>query len=320
MPVSVHGQSWGNVNEEVIVGIELEEEACEVDEDEDDQGITAEPKKIRCFKIAINPAVQPFTLMGDQSDGDCHQGRIRLGGHGLEFLRMEPESINWGKKQKLNTQDEQKIAEQTTEKGALDEVKVAPSESDPGNDKLDNIPQAHVQQSTDRLTSPQCDLFGSESQETAHGQARMLEHQAVKPVLRDRRGSIRGEITTVVSVGLGGLNAFARVTRFTEEADQQRALIEMHGLYCFPHPMRISPATTKRKGQQATVPVFPVPTQYASLDLQTTLSLPLMPTPMMTKGISGLLAMSSTPTSGSSNYRGPRLPSSHLYLVLSILT
>jgi len=35
--------------------------------------------------------------------------------------------------------------------------------------------------------------------------------------------------------------------RFTEEADQQRALIEMHGLYCLSRPMRISPATAKHK-------------------------------------------------------------------------
>ncbi|KAJ7880703.1 hypothetical protein B0H13DRAFT_1630297, partial [Mycena leptocephala] len=33
--------------------------------------------------------------------------------------------------------------------------------------------------------------------------------------------------------------------RFTDEADQQRALIEMHGLYCLSRPMRISPATAK---------------------------------------------------------------------------
>ena len=94
----------------------------------------------------------------------------------------------------------------------------------------------------------------------------------------------------------------------------------MHGLYCLSRPsasirsrsglnlahisstlVRISPATAKHKGQQATAPPFPVPSQYASPDLQTTLSLPPMPTPMTTQSISGPLATSSTPTSGSNN-------------------
>ncbi|KAJ7877583.1 hypothetical protein B0H14DRAFT_3782774 [Mycena olivaceomarginata] len=35
--------------------------------------------------------------------------------------------------------------------------------------------------------------------------------------------------------------------RFTDEADQQRALIQMHGLYCLSRPMRICPATAKFK-------------------------------------------------------------------------
>ncbi|KAJ7694036.1 hypothetical protein B0H14DRAFT_3530858 [Mycena olivaceomarginata] len=34
---------------------------------------------------------------------------------------------------------------------------------------------------------------------------------------------------------------------FADEADQQRALIQMHGLYCLSRPMRICPATTKFK-------------------------------------------------------------------------
>ncbi|KAF9642884.1 hypothetical protein BDM02DRAFT_3124076, partial [Thelephora ganbajun] len=51
--------------------------------------------------------------------------------------------------------------------------------------------------------------------------------------------------------------------------------------------VRISPATAKHKGQQATVPTFLLPTQYASPDLQTTLSLCPTPTLMTTKGTSG---------------------------------
>ena len=110
------------------------------------------------------------------------------------------------------------------------------------------------------------------------------------------------------------------LARFTEESDQQRALIEMHGLYCLsrpsafpwmirlesrspspPFPVRISPATAKHKGQQAAAPPFPVPSQFASPDLQTNLSLPPIPTPMTTQSISGPLATSSTPASGSNN-------------------
>ena len=91
----------------------------------------------------------------------------------------------------------------------------------------------------------------------------------------------------------------------------------MHGLYCLSRPsklsasalvpkfliilpflVRISPATAKHKGQPTS---FPVPSQFASPDLQTTLSLPPMPTPMTTQSISGPLATSSTPTSGSNN-------------------
>ena len=94
----------------------------------------------------------------------------------------------------------------------------------------------------------------------------------------------------------------------------------MHGLYCLSRPsalfklrltpvpayilpflVRISPATAKHKGQQANAPPFPVPSQYASPDLQSTLSLPPMPTPMTTQSISGPLATSATPVSGSNN-------------------
>jgi len=94
----------------------------------------------------------------------------------------------------------------------------------------------------------------------------------------------------------------------------------MHGLYCLSRPspflrsrltinlaylsfflVRISPATAKHKGQQAAAPTFPVPSQYASPDLQTTISLPPLPPPMTTQSISGPLATSSTPTSGSNN-------------------
>ena len=42
--------------------VELEEEVCEVNEDEDDRGTTTELEEIGGFKTAIDPAVQPFML------------------------------------------------------------------------------------------------------------------------------------------------------------------------------------------------------------------------------------------------------------------
>ncbi|KAI1336957.1 hypothetical protein F5Y15DRAFT_192082 [Xylariaceae sp. FL0016] len=38
--------------------------------------------------------------------------------------------------------------------------------------------------------------------------------------------------------------------RFSEEHDQQRALVEMQGVYCGNRPMRVSPATPKNRGHQ----------------------------------------------------------------------
>ena len=115
-------------------------------------------------------------------------------------------------------------------------------------------------------------------------------------------------------------SAQSNPAKFTEEGDQRRALIKMHGLYCLSRLsaflksclslflahvpsflVRISPATAKHKGQQANAPPFPIPSQYASPDLQATLSLPLMPTPMTTQSISGPLATSPAPASGSNN-------------------
>ena len=42
--------------------VELEEEVCDVNEDEDDRGTAAELEKIRRFETAVNSAVQPFVL------------------------------------------------------------------------------------------------------------------------------------------------------------------------------------------------------------------------------------------------------------------
>ncbi|KAJ7807470.1 hypothetical protein B0H14DRAFT_3764170 [Mycena olivaceomarginata] len=65
----------------------------------------------------------------------------------------------------------------------------------------------------------------------------------------------------LVAVSIGG---------FTDEVDQQRALIEMHGLYCLSRPMRIAPATAKFKPPQAD--------GVSPAGLSTSASAPAMPT------------------------------------------
>ncbi|KAJ7878324.1 hypothetical protein B0H14DRAFT_2567287 [Mycena olivaceomarginata] len=65
----------------------------------------------------------------------------------------------------------------------------------------------------------------------------------VPPFASCKSAKILLDPVTGVSRGYG-------FVRFTDEADQQRALIEMHGLYCLSRPMRISPATAKFKPPQ----------------------------------------------------------------------
>ncbi|KAI0722283.1 hypothetical protein C8T65DRAFT_136243 [Cerioporus squamosus] len=66
------------------------------------------------------------------------------------------------------------------------------------------------------------------------------EPRFIRPFLSCKSAKIMLDPVTGVSRGYG-------FVRFTDEADQQRALIEMHGLYCLSRPMRISPATAKFK-------------------------------------------------------------------------
>ncbi|KAF5369630.1 hypothetical protein D9757_010459 [Collybiopsis confluens] len=66
------------------------------------------------------------------------------------------------------------------------------------------------------------------------------EPKFIRPFLSCKSAKIMLDPVTGVSRGYG-------FVRFTDEADQQRALIEMHGLYCLSRPMRISPATAKFK-------------------------------------------------------------------------
>ncbi|KAJ7743234.1 hypothetical protein DFH07DRAFT_890751, partial [Mycena maculata] len=95
----------------------------------------------------------------------------------------------------------------------------------------------------------------------------------IRPFASCKSAKIMLDPVTGVSRGYG-------FVRFTDEADQQRALIEMHGLYCLSRPMRISPATAKFKpppadlaqltplgaipsGPPSAVP-FPLPTPSAT--------------------------------------------------------
>jgi len=46
----------------MVVGVELEEQVGDVNEDEDNRSTTAELEEVRGFKTAIDSAVQPFVL------------------------------------------------------------------------------------------------------------------------------------------------------------------------------------------------------------------------------------------------------------------
>ena len=52
----------------------------------------------------------------------------------------------------------------------------------------------------------------------------------------------------IMSDPISGMSRGYGFVRFTDEADQQRALTEMQGVYCGNRPMRISTATPKNKG------------------------------------------------------------------------
>ncbi|KAL0070246.1 hypothetical protein AAF712_002738 [Marasmius tenuissimus] len=78
------------------------------------------------------------------------------------------------------------------------------------------------------------------------------EPKFIRPFLTCKNAKIMLDPVTGVSRGFG-------FVRFTDEADQQRALIEMHGLYCLSRPMRISPATAKVRPPGSGIPAQPGP-------------------------------------------------------------
>lgn len=78
----------------------------------------------------------------------------------MEFLGTEPEAAD----NKSHTQNKQKVAKQTTEERALDQIEVAFTQSNSGDNKLDDVSQSRVQQTANGLASPQRDLLSSETQ------------------------------------------------------------------------------------------------------------------------------------------------------------
>ncbi|QRV73217.1 RNA recognition motif protein [Ceratobasidium sp. AG-Ba] len=73
------------------------------------------------------------------------------------------------------------------------------------------------------------------------------EPRVIRPFASCRSAKIMVNPETGISKGYG-------FVRFTDEADQQRALIEMQGLYCLSRPMRLSHATAKTKPITSSVP------------------------------------------------------------------
>ncbi|KAF9000226.1 hypothetical protein BDQ17DRAFT_683200 [Cyathus striatus] len=119
------------------------------------------------------------------------------------------------------------------------------------------------------------------------------EPKFIRPFLSCKSAKIMLDPVTGVSRGYG-------FVRFTDEADQQRALIEMHGLYCLSRPMRISPATAKFKpppSLPASIPFSPSNEQPAPL------ALPL-PNTHQTKSVSAPIAASSSSGSLGSGQNG----------------
>ncbi|KAH9960470.1 hypothetical protein BC827DRAFT_1268176 [Russula dissimulans] len=117
------------------------------------------------------------------------------------------------------------------------------------------------------------------------------EPKFIRPFLSCKSAKIMLDPVTGVSRGYG-------FVRFTDEADQQRALIEMHGLYCLSRPMRISPATAKYKAPPAEdLPQVQIPPPGHAA---TTSALPLPP-PGPLKSVSSPIAGSSTGATSSTN-------------------
>ena len=65
----------------MVVRVELEEEVCEVNEDQDNRGTTTELEKVRGFKAAIDSTVQPLMLSersGTGMERQMGEGSLRM--------------------------------------------------------------------------------------------------------------------------------------------------------------------------------------------------------------------------------------------------
>ncbi|KAI8982738.1 hypothetical protein BD414DRAFT_515917 [Trametes punicea] len=140
------------------------------------------------------------------------------------------------------------------------------------------------------------------------------EPRFIRPFLSCKSAKIMLDPVTGVSRGYG-------FVRFTDEADQQRALIEMHGLYCLSRPMRISPATAKFKpapgmggfdfSQMPFPPTLqppPLPVPHASQD--SSANALALPTSAQAKSVSAPLAGSAAPSNSSYSLTGTAVSNS----------
>ncbi|KAH9927289.1 uncharacterized protein B0H18DRAFT_292883 [Fomitopsis serialis] len=130
------------------------------------------------------------------------------------------------------------------------------------------------------------------------------EPRFIRPFLSCKSAKIMLDPVTGVSRGYG-------FVRFTDEADQQRALVEMHGLYCLSRPMRISPATAKFKpapgmagvdfSQMPFPLVSPAAPSAPEQQSQVTVALPL-PNAAQAKSVSAPLAGAATNMMNGGNF------------------
>lgn len=184
------------------------------------------------------------------------------------------------------------------------------------------------------------------------------EPRFIRPFLSCKSAKIMLDPVTGVSRGYGfvryvkfdesiRLGTYCSISSFTDESDQQRALIEMHGLYCLSRPstymiptcltsvthnisVRISPATAKFKPAPGVPGIeyahlgYPgmMPSMSPVPDHQPPVTIPLpLPNTSQTKSVSTPLAssnasasvsgvsLSSTVVSGSSSLSAPSLSS-----------
>ncbi|KAH0588095.1 hypothetical protein H2248_006817 [Termitomyces sp. 'cryptogamus'] len=123
------------------------------------------------------------------------------------------------------------------------------------------------------------------------------EPKFIRPFLSCKSAKIMLDPVTGVSRGYG-------FVRFTDEADQQRALVEMHGLYCLSRPMRISPATAKYKGLSV-APTLDMPQVQFPQQMNSGIGANMQPVPIplplpnsdMTRSVSVPIATTASHTS-----------------------